>query len=92
MIYFRKTFEEYRVNPCALARTRDFKPPKSGWTFRTDAAFERFDRYCERLRLLDHILVTAIEFLKLEKVELGGVTGRPLGMRIAEVSNHTVSL
>ncbi|KAL1129231.1 hypothetical protein AAG570_013760 [Ranatra chinensis] len=47
------------------------------WQFHQKLIFEpRFDPYFKRLSLIEYIFTTAIEYLKLEKVEIGGYKAR----------------
>lgn len=46
------------------------------WTFHPNAVFERFNAFLERLNTIQWFFSTVIEFLKLEKVEIGGLKGR----------------
>ena len=55
------------------------------WTFQPKEIFERFDAFTERLCLIREIFQTANEFLKLEKIEIGGIKGRFLSRRVQEI-------
>lgn len=52
------------------------------WTFHPNAVFERFNAFLERLNTIQWFFSTVIEFLKLEKVEIGGLKGRQLSSKI----------
>lgn len=56
------------------------------WTFHPNAVFERFNAFLDRLHTIQWFFYTVIEFLKLEKVEIGGLKGRILSGRITAVS------
>lgn len=56
------------------------------WSFHPAVAFERYDIYLKRLHSIRHIFETANEFIKLDRIEFGGLNGRYLSQRIAEVS------
>ena len=47
--------------------------------------FERFDSFVGRLNTVREFFKTAQQFLKLEKVEIGGIRGRALSGRVAGV-------
>lgn len=55
------------------------------WTFHPNAVFERFNAFLDRLNTIQWFFCTVIEFLKLEKVEIGGLKGRQLSSRITAI-------
>lgn len=55
------------------------------WSFDTEAVFERLNAYLLRLHDVSDIIVAANDFLKLEKIEIGGIKGRHLCERIRAV-------
>lgn len=55
------------------------------WTFHPNAVFERFNAFLERLNTIQWFFSTVIEFLKLEKVEIGGLKGRQLSAKITTI-------
>lgn len=79
---FRTLFDEFKANLETF-----FKPPRSylPWTFHPNAVFERFNAFIERLHTIQWFFCTVIEFLKLEKVEIGGLKGRQLSGRITAI-------
>ena len=50
--------------------------------------FKRFDSFIDRLNTLQEFFLTAIQFLKLEKVEIGGIRGKALTTNINKVSDE----
>ena len=44
--------------------------------------FARFDSFVDRLNIIKEFFRTAQQFLKLEKVEIGGLRGKALSNRI----------
>lgn len=80
--YFRTVFDEYKE---ALAPFFGERPVQQ-WTFHPNAVFERFNAFLDRLHTIQWFFYTVIEFLKLEKVEIGGLKGRILSARISAVS------
>lgn len=66
--------------------------PLIKWSFDPDTVFERLNSYLMRLHDVHGIIVAANDFLKLEKIEMGGIKGRHLGERIRCVLNefHTL--
>lgn len=66
--------------------------PLIKWSFDPDIVFERLNAYLMRLHDVNEIIVAANDFLKMEKIEIGGIKGRHLGERIRGVLNefHTL--
>ena len=60
------------------------KKPKL-WEFQEQLIFKRFDSFVDRLDIVKEFFRTAQQFLKLEKVEIGGIRGRALSSRIGSV-------
>lgn len=83
--HFRAIFDEYKENIAIFFKDPENHPPIL-WTFHPSAIFERFDSFLERLTTIQWFFYTVIEFLKLEKVEIGGLKGRSLSSRITAVS------
>jgi dynein heavy chain, axonemal len=81
-LYLRKQYHEYRgrLNEFVLEGTNVIF-----WNFRPKDIFERYDLYLKRLYEIKEIFVIANEFLKLEKVEIGGLKGRLISRNIQEV-------
>uniref|UniRef100_A0A1B6BXH8 Dynein beta chain, ciliary-like n=1 Tax=Clastoptera arizonana TaxID=38151 RepID=A0A1B6BXH8_9HEMI len=55
------------------------------WLFDPNLIFERLNAYLDRLIIIEGIFEIATEYYKLEKVEIGGLTGRNLGMKVSEI-------
>ncbi|XP_067615922.1 dynein beta chain, ciliary [Eurosta solidaginis] len=82
--FFRELFDYYKD------RLTDFSPEPELrlpilWTFHPNSVFSRFNSFLERLAIIQWFFFTVIEFLKLEKVEIGGLRGRQLSTRITAV-------
>lgn len=85
---FMQSFEYVRENLSSYYRT-----PEEGeeevvqkpWTFHRKNVFQRLLDFKERLHLVKDILMTLIEFTKLEKVELGGIKGRLLSQKCVQI-------
>ena len=58
--------------------------PKT-WEFQEELIFKRYDAFLERLNIVKEFFKTADQFLKLEKVEMGGIRGRNLSSRISHI-------
>lgn len=79
---FRTLFDEHKD-----ALDTFFTPPKTylPWTFHPNAVFDRFNAFIDRLHTIQWFFCTVIEFLKLEKIEIGGIKGRQLSGRITAI-------
>lgn len=78
----RTQYHEYK------ARLKEFAVPETTpiyWTFRPKDIFERYELFLIRLSHVREILVTANEFMKLERVEIGGLKGRVISRKIQEI-------
>ena len=90
---FRKTFRDHKNRmpeyiAAALERKKDETDNKQEpklWEFQDSLVFERFDSFVGRLNTVREFFKTAQQFLKLEKVEIGGIRGRALSGRVAGV-------
>ena len=89
---FRKTFRDHKNRmpeyiAAALERDPEKVPEKRPklWEFQDSLVFERFDSFVKRLNTVREFFKTAQQFLKLEKVEIGGIRGRALSGRVAGV-------
>lgn len=79
---FRTLFDEHKETLDTF-----FQPPRTylPWSFHPNAVFERFNAFVDRLHTIQWFFCTVIEFLKLEKVEIGGIKGRQLSGRITAI-------
>nr|XP_003217173.1 PREDICTED: LOW QUALITY PROTEIN: dynein heavy chain 17, axonemal [Anolis carolinensis] len=55
------------------------------WEFPSTLVFTRMNSFFHRLKTIEELYMTAIEFLKLEKIELGGVRGNILGSLVVQI-------
>lgn len=81
--HFRLLFDEYRENLDGFFIPHQRSPLY--WTFHPNAVFDRFNAFLERLNTIQWFFCTVIEFLKLEKVEIGGLKGRQLSSKITAI-------
>lgn len=79
---FLSSFEHVRANLHTYFK-EDVEPML--WTFHSRNAFQRLIEFLDRLRTVSAILFAALEFNKLEKVEIGGLRGRLLSQKCQEV-------
>ncbi|XP_031327312.1 dynein beta chain, ciliary-like [Photinus pyralis] len=80
---FRISFEEVRANLASYFKTPDIQPKP--WTFHQRTVFQRLMDFVERLELVKSILLAAIEYQKLERIEIGGIKGRLLSKRCEDL-------
>ena len=82
---FRTTFQHFKsIVPTYFTEE---KTPKT-WEFQEHLIFHRFDEFLERLNIIREFFLTAQQFLKLEKVEIGGIRGKALTTSIKKVSDE----
>ncbi|KAL3316101.1 hypothetical protein Ciccas_005254 [Cichlidogyrus casuarinus] len=55
------------------------------WEFTEDMIFDKLDDFIKRLEQVQFLMKTALEFLKLEKVELSGLMGRDLSPKVVQI-------
>lgn len=79
---FRTAFREFKLK--LPTYFKGDKKPKT-WEFQEHLIFERFDSFVDRLDIIKVFFRTAQQFLKLEKVEMGGIRGKALSSRITSV-------
>lgn len=69
----KSQLESYKINS---------KQPLLKWTFDPDTQFDRLNAYLKRLVDVNEIIDAANGFMKLGKIEMGGIKGRHLSERI----------
>lgn len=62
--------------------------PNVVWSFKTSVIFERLDLYINRLKNIRDMFDTANDFLRLEKLEIGGVRGRHLNQKLSQIQKE----
>ncbi|XP_026466644.1 dynein beta chain, ciliary-like [Ctenocephalides felis] len=88
--YYRQVCNEYRGNLAQFCKDPDYKPPYE-WNFHPSRIYSRFDIYLKRLELCKELLTTAVDFYRLEKVELAGIPGKTLGYKTVQMFPEPVS-
>mgnify|MGYP001374252342 CR=1 FL=1 len=58
------------------------------WEFQETLVFSRFDSFTERLKIIQEFCNTANQFLKLEKVEIGGIRGKVLTQGVQKIHDQ----
>ncbi|KAM3605484.1 uncharacterized protein V6R79_026173 [Siganus canaliculatus] len=82
---FKQLFHTYRHRiPKYYKHTQTIKL----WDFPATLVFQRSDRIMERLLMIEELFATALDFLKLEKVELGGSRGKILSEMVLSMSEE----
>ncbi|XP_061233427.1 dynein axonemal heavy chain 17 isoform X1 [Neopsephotus bourkii] len=62
------------------------------WDFPPSIIFRRTESFLHRLRMIEDLYQTAMEFLKLEKAELGGVKGNILGAQVFQIYTEVAEI
>ncbi|KAL7754360.1 hypothetical protein RI367_000341 [Sorochytrium milnesiophthora] len=58
------------------------------WSFDTKLVFARLDRFLARINTLSDLFETIVEFMRLEKVEVGGTKGKILSSQVMTIFNE----
>ncbi|KAJ8682462.1 hypothetical protein QAD02_018254 [Eretmocerus hayati] len=75
---FKRQFDKHKGMP---ARRKEAPP----WAFSHGAVFTRLNAFLKRLEDIEWLFDTVLEFSKLERLEVGGILGRSLSLRIVAV-------
>ena len=79
---FKTIFQDYKSRlPTYFT---EGKTPRY-WEFQENLVFYRYDDFLDRLDIVKEFFLTAQQFLKLEKVEIGGVRGKALTTSVGKV-------
>uniref|UniRef100_A0A3Q4HYI4 Dynein heavy chain 11, axonemal-like n=1 Tax=Neolamprologus brichardi TaxID=32507 RepID=A0A3Q4HYI4_NEOBR len=82
---FKKLFHTYREQiPKYYKHSQSIKL----WDFPAKLVFQRSDCIMERLLMIEELFATALDFLKLEKIELGGSRGKILSEMVFSMSEE----
>ncbi|XP_005407434.1 PREDICTED: dynein heavy chain 17, axonemal [Chinchilla lanigera] len=86
--------ELYRTYDFCCANMKLFFKDKEPvlWEFPSSLAFSRMNAFFHRVQTIEDLYKTAIEFLKLEKIELGGVRGNILGSQVTQIYDEVFEL
>ncbi|XP_032397932.1 dynein heavy chain 9, axonemal [Etheostoma spectabile] len=76
---FKSTYKDRRANLSQYQWNGSCVRP---WDFSPLLVFSRLDRFINRVRTIEDILLTAVDLLKLEKLEIGGMRGRALSQQV----------
>ncbi|KAM8934084.1 dynein axonemal heavy chain 11-like [Pelodytes ibericus] len=83
---FKKTFTLYKEK--MACRSAELDGGKM-WEFPSNLVFLRFDSILERLLYIEELFISATDFLKLEKIEIGGYRGKILSEEIHIMSEES---
>lgn len=84
MRFYRTTHKEYRDRLSTFIKPTDEHQPIM-WSFKPRLAFNDYDLFLKRLYEIQQMFITGNEFMKLEKVEIGGIKGRQISRNIFQV-------
>ncbi|XP_064323504.1 dynein axonemal heavy chain 9 [Phalacrocorax carbo] len=55
------------------------------WEFHATMVFARLDNFLRRLEMVEDLLATALDLMKLEKIEFSGIKGKALGRQVLDM-------
>ncbi|XP_067673689.1 dynein beta chain, ciliary-like [Haliotis asinina] len=79
---FRSTYEEHKDK--LKTYFPEGQEPRE-WEFAPQLVFARFDKFAERVETIKDLMETALEMMKLEKIELGGIKGKSLSAQVVQI-------
>ncbi|XP_063285477.1 dynein axonemal heavy chain 11-like [Pelobates fuscus] len=83
---FKKTFSIYKDK---ISTSSTNLENVKMWDFPSNLVFYRFDSILERLLYIEELFTAAIDFLKLEKIEIGGFRGKILSEEVHIMSEES---
>ncbi|XP_076856222.1 dynein axonemal heavy chain 9 [Brachyhypopomus gauderio] len=79
LMHFKRSFEDRKNSLSQYQKNgMEVKP----WDFSPCMVFAGLDRFLERLKSVEVLLLSAVDMIKLEKVEVGGIRGRSLSQQV----------
>ncbi|XP_048056692.1 dynein axonemal heavy chain 11 isoform X1 [Megalobrama amblycephala] len=85
---FKRSFQQHRDK---LTPTGPYSRPGltvKPWDFPSELVFHRTDCIMERLRMIEELFASALDFLKLERIELGGSRGKILSEMVYSMNDE----
>ncbi|XP_062336891.1 dynein axonemal heavy chain 11 [Osmerus eperlanus] len=82
---FKQLFHSHRQSIPRYYRPGETVKP---WDFPATLVFSRTDHVLERLHMIEELFASALDFLKLEKVELGGSRGKILSEMVFSMNEE----
>ncbi|XP_065713559.2 dynein axonemal heavy chain 9-like, partial [Patagioenas fasciata] len=55
------------------------------WDFSSTMVFARLDTFLKRLEMVEDLLATSLDLMKLEKIEFSGIKGKTLGQQVLDM-------
>ncbi|XP_053720928.1 dynein heavy chain 9, axonemal [Synchiropus splendidus] len=86
---FKDTYEDRRNN---LDKYKTNGSAVKLWDFPSFLIFSRLDSFFERINTIKGILLTAVDFEKLEKIEIGGLRGQTLNEQVQSLNVEFTNL
>ncbi|XP_039947795.1 dynein beta chain, ciliary [Bactrocera tryoni] len=81
--YYKKTYDHCRSSLKKFKIGTQFN--SQDWTWHPKTIFDRLDRFVERLYVMRKIFDTGRDFLKLEKITVGGLKGRQISAALTKI-------
>ncbi|MCJ8730075.1 hypothetical protein PDJAM_G00113410 [Pangasius djambal] len=85
---FKHTFQQYRDRLSPMGPYSHLGRSVKPWDFPSQLIFQRTDRINERLLMIEELFASALDFLKLERVELGGSRGKILSEMVYRMNDE----
>ncbi|XP_036372722.1 dynein heavy chain 9, axonemal [Megalops cyprinoides] len=79
LLHFKQTFDEMKGN---LGKYQRNGQGLRAWDFSPAMVFTGMDGFIERVQSVEDLLLTALDMMKLEKVEFGGIRGKMLSQQV----------
>ena len=80
-----KALEEMKLSFFGIKEKINSSDACQPWDFDHSLVFEKVDQFNDRLLVLEELFLTALEFIKLEKIEIGGIQGKLLSTQLQEI-------
>lgn len=88
--YYKQIYDEIRIDLPKFRKQTDIIA--QDWIWQPETVFHRLDTFVKRIEDLHVVFETGSEFVKLEKIIIGGLKGRSISNDIASVYNEWVTL
>ncbi|CAC5361897.1 DNAH [Mytilus coruscus] len=79
---FKETYEDHKAKLHSYF-SGDQEPVE--WEFTPKLVFPRFDKFTARLEMIIEMFGTISEFMKLERIEIGGIKGKVLSQQVLQL-------
>lgn len=81
--YYRNIYNETRNSLKKFKIGTEFN--SQDWTWHPEEIFSRFDKFINRLRIMQELFDTGRDFMKLEKITIGGLKGRQITLALEKI-------